>query len=226
MRPRRLSWMAACVVLSACAGPPEDEASQGPPLLPGGYQVVLDRDHVAPGHFVTAETPDGIRLTTGPAGIAWRPADTVSAGDFRAEVTLTLHGAPIAYREAYGLFVGGRNLEGPGPSYLALLVRATGEFMVGRRVGEASETVVDWLPHNTVQRVADDGDEPVNALAVEVRWDETRFLINGVVVFIMPTNEARPHGGVGIRVNQRLDLTRSVWSLGPPPPEAPVTSGS
>jgi len=212
------------LLLPGCTRPEAEDVPAGPPLLPGGYQVVLDGERMDPGQFVTAETGEGIRFTTGPAGIAWRPGDTLTAGDFRAEGTLTLVGAPVAYREAYGLFVGGNGLEEPDASYLYLLVRATGDFTIRRRTGSTTETLVEWLSHNAVQRVVLDGETPVNALAIAVRGEETRFFINGTVVFIMPTAEARPYGLAGLRVNHRLDVLLSGWSLGPPPPEAPPTS--
>lgn len=221
-----MACIAVASLMAGCGNSQEETLPEGPPLLPGGYQVVLDRDRPAPGHFVTAELPEGVRLTTGPAGIAWRPGDTISMGDFRAEAVLTLHGAPVAYRESYGIFVGGRGLEGSSASYLYLLVRPTGEYMLKRRIGETNEVIVDWLPHATVQGVVADGDEPVNTLAIEVRGGETRFLVNGVVVFVMPTDEARPYGVAGLRMNHRLDVTLGEWSLGPPPPSEPLTSGS
>jgi len=184
----------------------------------------LDGDRVDPGQFVTEETPDGIRVTTGPGGIAWRPQDTVAVGDFRAEAAFTLVGAPVAYREGYGVFVGGRNLDGPSPRYLYLMVRPTGEYMVKRRVGQATETMVDWVPHASVLPVAADGDTPMNVLAIEAVGGEARFLVNGTVVFSMPTSEAAPFGVVGLRVNHRLDLILGKWSVGPPPLGAPTVS--
>lgn len=224
MRSVATMVLGATLALGACVGPARDDEPAGPPLLPGGYQVVLDGDRQDPGHFLTEETPDGIRFTTGPAGIAWRPADTVLAGDFRAEATLTLQGAPVGYREAYGIFVGGEGLGGPTSSYLYLLVRTTGEFAVKRRVGSGTETLVEWMSHNAVQRVTLDGDTPVNTLAVEVLGEETRFLVNGTVVFLLSTAEAGPYGAAGLRVNHRLDLLLTEWSLGPPPPPEPATS--
>lgn len=197
-------------------GPPEV------PLLPGGYRVTLDRDRQDPGRFVTEETPDGIRVTNGPGGIAWRPQDTIPAGDFRVEGAFTQMGAPVAYREGYGIFVGGRSLETTSARYLYLMVRGTGEYMVRRRVGQATETLVDWLPHASVLPVAVDGDTPLNVLAIEARGGEVRFLVNGTVVFRMPVAEADPYGLAGLRANHRLDLMLGKWSLGPPPPEAPA----
>jgi hypothetical protein len=208
------------LVAAACTGPEQGDAEPDPNLLPGGYAVRLDGDRIDPGVFTTAETADGIEVTTGPAGIAWRAQDTLSAGDFRVEAALILRNAPVGYREAYGVFVGGRRLAGPDLTYLYLMVRASGDFMVTRRTGSEVENLVDWLSHNAVQRVAIDGDTPLNTLAVEVRGEETRFLINGTVVFIMPTEEANPYGTAGLRVNHRLDLVLGRWSVGPPPPDS------
>lgn len=203
----------------------EPEAPPEVPLLPGGYRIRLDGDRTDPGQFVTEETPEGIRVTTGPAGIAWRPQDSVAVGDFRAEAAFTLQGAPVAYREAYGIFVGGRNLDGPSPRYLYLMVRATGEYMIKRRVGQATETIVDWLPHQSVLPVAADGDTPLNVLAIEVSGGEVQFFVNGTAVFRMPQADAAPWGVAGLRVNHRLDVVMGKWTLGPPPAPEPTTSG-
>ena len=110
MRKICVAALLSAAAMGACVGVGEKEGPPEIPLLPGGYRIALDGDRVDPGQFLTTETPDGIRVTTGPGGIAWRPADTVRVGDFRAEATLTLMGAPVAYREGYGIFVGGRNL--------------------------------------------------------------------------------------------------------------------
>lgn len=195
----------------------EPEVPPEVPLLPGGYRLRLDGDRIDPGQFVTEEMPDGIRVTTGPGGIAWRPQDTVSVGNFHAQAALTLMGAPVAYREGCGIFVGGRNLDGPSPRYLYLMVRATGEYTVKRRVGQATEAIVDWLPHASVLPVAADGDTPLNVLAIEAVRGEVRFLVNGTVVFRMPAAEAEPWGTAGLRVNHRLDVLVGKWALGPPP---------
>lgn len=204
---------------SACAGQGTGDEAPETPLLPGGYRVQVDPHQSGPGRFDIAETPEGIRITTGPAGIAWRPADTVSAGDFRAEASFTLVGAPAGYREGYGLFAGGRGLEGAGATYLYLLVRGDGSYLVKRRLGDASETLLDWTPHVAVQRVAAHGDSPVNVLAIEAREGEARLMVNGTVVFRMPLEEAGLYGTAGLRVNHRLHLEVGGWTLGPPPPE-------
>lgn len=213
MRP--LLWALLLVTVAGCVREPEDAPTEA--LLPGGYRFRLDGDRTDPGQFLTAETPEGLRVTTGPGGIAWRPQDTVHVGDFRAEAAFTLLGAPVAYREGYGIFVGGRELDGPSPHYLYLLVRASGEYLIRRRVGQATETIVDWLPHQSVLPVAADGDTPLNVLAIEVSAGEVHFFVNGVAVFRMPQADVDPWGAVGLRVNHRLDLLLGSWALGPPP---------
>jgi len=216
--------LAALLAASAAGCVREAEGPPELPLLPGGYRLRLDGDRVDPGQFVTAETPDGLRVTTGPGGIAWRPQDTVSAGDFRAEAAFTLMGAPVAYREGFGIFVGGRHLDGPSPRYLYLMVRATGEYMIRRRVGQATETIVDWLPHQSVLPVAADGDTPLNVLGIEVAAGEIHFFVNGTAVFRMPAAEVEPWGTAGLRVNHRLDLVVGRWTLGPPSAPDSTTS--
>lgn len=213
-RQRRVTVSAMAVLLAACAAdsdgppPPLDEAS------PGGYEVRLDSERSDPGQFQIEQGRGSARITTGPAGIAWRHRDMVASGDVRIEATFVLHEAPLGYREAYGIFVGGVDLEGPDLEYTYLLIRPSGDVLVKRRRGETTEFLLDWTPHASVRGVEADGDEPVNTVAVEVRGAETDFLVNGNVVHTMPTSEARPYGMAGLRVNHRLDVTLTSWSIG------------
>lgn len=218
-RAWRRAGATALVALAtvSCTGSGGDDGLEGPPLFPGGYRIALDEEGAGPGRFETAETPDGIRITTGPAGIAWRPADTVTVGDFRAEALFTLVDAPVGYREGYGVFAGGRDLDGSRPTYIYLLVRGNGDYLVKRRVGETTETLLDWTRHAAVEWVASDGDDPVNRVGIEVRGGETRFLVNGTVVFRMPVAEADPYGVLGLRINHRLHLLLGEWVVGAPP---------
>ena len=95
---------------------------------------------------------------------------------------------------------------------------ATGDYLVKRRRGETTEVLVDWTPHAAVRRVANEGDEPENTLAVEVLEGRTSFLVNGTEVHHMPSPQARPYGVAGIRANHRLDILVRDWSLGAIPP--------
>jgi hypothetical protein len=206
-------------VAVAC-GPGDDAPpAQGQtPDLPGGYLIRLDSERGDPTEFELELQAEGLGIVTGPAGIAWQPADVMTSGDFRAEATFVQYEAPLGYREAYGVFVGGSDLRGPDQEYIYLLVRPTGDYIVKRRRGETTEVLVDWTPHEAVRRVVNEGDEPENTLTIEVRDGHTSFLVNGSEVHDMPTPEARPYGVAGIRANHRLDILVQDWSLGAIPP--------
>ena len=91
------------------------------------WQVRLDNPGAESDDFVMAEDEDGSwRVTTGPAGITWRPADLVQSGDFTARATFTEMQAQPGHREAYGLLIGGFHLESPDQKYTYFLVRGTG----------------------------------------------------------------------------------------------------
>ena len=226
---RKLSLLFAAALFTGCIFGQEPEPPPEP-LLPGGYKAVVDRTRPDPGQFSLAvvDTVDGVRFTTGPAGIAWRPNDVVQTPMVKVEGVFHLYGAPVGYREGYGIFLGGRDLETAEPEYAYLMVRGNGDFTIRRRRGSETETVVDWTSHAAVQRVSEDGEEPVNTLAAIIRGPDAEFLVNGTVVFRMPTGDVDPLGFAGVRINHRLDVGLTAWSLGPPPrPDAPgAPSGS
>ncbi len=189
----------------------EPSLESGVPLE--SYTFRLDSERSDPGEFRLSEADGSIRILTGPAGIAFRSGDQVLSGDFRIEATFAQFGAPVGYREAYGIFVGGRDLDSPDQEYTYLLVRPTGDYLIKRRIGDVLETFVDWTSHDAVRRVDIEGDEPENTLAVEVVQGETRFSVNGAVVHTMPAAEARPYGVAGLRANHRLDIRVTGWTV-------------
>jgi hypothetical protein len=214
-RASRLNAVLAILAFSACgeAAEPEPSGETGEAARPS-FEVRLDSESSDLDQFQLVEDDDGIRVQTGPAGIAYRTDDAITRGDFHIEASFVQYDAPVGYREAYGIFVGGIDLTGPDLEYTYLLIRPTGDFMVKRRVGEMTETLVDWTPHEAVQSVAAEGEEPQNRLAVDVFDGETRFLVNDVVVFSSPAARVRPYGIAGVRVNHRLDVRVDDWTIG------------
>ena len=122
---------AALLLLAACA-PQTDEAEElaekGPAARPN-YTVRMDSPSSDPAEYRLVEDDDGIRVQTGPAGIAYRPDESVTSGNFQVTATFLQYDVPVGYREAYGIFVGGRDLDGPDQEYTYLLVRPTGDFL-------------------------------------------------------------------------------------------------
>jgi hypothetical protein len=205
-----------CVLVAACTGG-EAETERSPPMdaeaSATGYVTRLDSERSDPGEFQLTEEEGAVRILTGPAGIAYQAADSVNSGNFRIDATFTQFGAPLGYREAYGVFVGGRELDGPELEYTYFLMRPTGDFLVKRRVGTVMETIVDWTPHPGVAQVAVEGDEPKNTMTIVAADGQLNFIINGQLAHSMIVSEARPHGIAGLRANHRLDIRVTGWSV-------------
>jgi hypothetical protein len=214
LRRRAPALLLALVVVAGCGeGDPVEEPPQTGLEARPNYSVRLDSESSDLAEFQVVEDDDGIRVKTGPAGIAYREGDTISSGDMHAQATFLQYDAPVGYREAYGIFVGGSDLRGPDQEYTYLLIRPTGDFLVKRRIGEITETLVDWTPHPAVQTVRQEGDRPRNTLGIDVFEGETHFVVNGDVVHTASAPRVRPYGIAGVRVNHRLDVRVDGWIL-------------
>jgi hypothetical protein len=213
-----VKWSMFVLALAACGesdveAAPDERADAETVMDETAYQFRLDSQRSDLGDFQVTEDDDAVRILTGPAGIAYHTADSVNSGNFRIDTTFTQYGAPLGYREAYGVFVGGRELDGPELEYTYFLVRSTGDYLIKRRVGEITETMVDWTPHGGVMQVLAEGDEPENTMTIEAVDGQINFIINGQLAHSMIVSEARPHGIAGLRANHRLDVRITGWSV-------------
>jgi hypothetical protein len=145
----------------------------------------------------------GVHFTTGPAGIYYRPADKAT-GPYEAHATFTQM-EPAAHPEAYGLIIGGADLEGAGQKYTYFIVRQDGMFMIKRRAGDATPTVVDWTANAAIKKL-DAGGKSVNTLAVEVGPAKVRFLVNGTEVTATDATKVDTAGITGLRINHNLNV--------------------
>ena len=187
-----------------------DNAAHAATALPDGWQVRLDRPgSTAPVHFMAM---DGhYHAILGPAGIFYNP-QTTATGAYRLEGTFTLN-KPSAHPEAFGMFLGGRDLQGAGQDYLYFLVRQDGKFMVKHRAGTETHTLIDWTEHAAVRRPGADG-TAANTLAVDVGAQTVRFLVNGTEVGTLP-HQVNTDGVVGLRLNHNLDVTVADFAVHP-----------
>ena len=176
------------------------------------WEVRLDDPEADEAGFQFVEEGGEFHVQTGPRAITYQDEQLVEGGDFRVSGTFVEQNAPADHREAYGIFFGGRDLQTPGVRYNYFLVRGTGEYLVKRRDGEDTETVVDWTSSDAVEATGEDGSS-TNALAVQVRGDSIRFLVNDQPVETLSTEEMNPYGVVGMRINHRLDVRVRGWSL-------------
>lgn len=193
--------------------PDPEEAEGGNLMTPPSWNVRLDRpsdDVVIGSDKETADiwfvnmTP-GWHITTGPAGIFYHPASTAE-GTYRTETLIHLFD-PQGRNEAFGLFIGGQNLDADNLSYDYFLIRNSGEYLIKRREGSETSLIQGWTPHDGIRTYGpDSGDSVPNTLAVEVGDEEVGFFINGEEVERLPKSDLQTDGVVGLRINHRLNV--------------------
>lgn len=206
----RHTGMAALALLLAATLPttPATAQEECPDLpFPEGWEVRFDREGMSMDDLCLVAMPPGLHITTGPRMIAYHP-DSVASGDFRIESQTYLFD-PEGRREAFGFFIGGSDLQGPGQSYTYFLLREGGEFLVKTRAGTATPVVQDWTAHPAIVSYATkpaDANTAGNVLALEAAGDELRFYVNGEQVWSGPRGDLATDGIFGLRVNHRLNL--------------------
>lgn len=191
----------------AMGGDP-DIAPQGQATgLPEGYALRLDRPDGDQAEYQVTEEDGGLRVQTGPAGILYDDTHAVESGDYSVSATFTEVGAPANHREAFGLFVGGSELEGDAQRYTYFLVRADGRYLIKQRDGSGTSNVSEggWVDSDAVNAAAEAGDV-TNTLAIEVQGDQVHFMVNGTEVATVPATEVDAHGIAGVRINHNLNV--------------------
>lgn len=201
---------------------------------PTGWQVRADRstnptdpDGAGDIHF-TAIT-GGFKAVNPTAAIYWNPANTV-AGAYTVRGTFKLN-EPSGHTNFYGLFVGGRALDGLEQSYLYFVVAQDGSFLIRKRAGDRmpdpnaparggrggrgpQAVTADVLrsKHEAVRQPGADGTS-TNALEIRVTPTALAFVVNGTVVHTMPKGDTVTDGIYGIRVNHLLNVDITNFGL-------------
>lgn len=175
--------------------------------MPDGWLMRLDRadDAAAMVEFQTM-TP-GWHMETGRAGagIFWMASMTAS-GPFTARGTFHLF-SPASHPEAFGLFVGGTDLNAAGQQYVYFLVRQTGEYLIKRREGSETTNVVGWTRHPAIPVAPAVEQGPTQYdLAVHVGPEQVEFRVNGATVHTLPRTAVQTDGVVGLRINHMLNI--------------------
>ncbi len=195
---------------------PDPSEPQGENLqVPEGWEYRLDspdpevelvaHEDPGPGEIRFVNMTPGWHVTTGPRVILYHPAARAE-GSFRTSATFHLFD-PGSRNEAFGLFVGGQDLQSAGQEYLYFLVRRSGEFLVKLRDGSDTRVLTDWTPHDAVVPYDEDTEGSVeNTLSIRASADALRFLVNGREVEALPRRDLPVDGQVGWRVNHRLNL--------------------
>jgi hypothetical protein len=180
-----------------------DVSAIGGTGVPNGYIGRTDRPDQQLSGAKYAVSGNGWDVTTGPAHILYRAADSAS-GAYTVSTTIDQLAAP-AHPEAYGVFVGGKNLNGPTQQYLYFLARGTGEFMARVREGDKTRNVIAWQKNAAVP-VANASGQGSYRLGIQVAADSVRFLVNGQRVGAAAASGLPISGVYGVRINHNLHV--------------------
>jgi hypothetical protein len=193
----------------AAQGNDPDRAVAGGGAIPAGWRVRTEPNRQtgqpAPLDNVKFTTMGGgLHTTVGPAAIYWRDRDTVS-GNYHVVAKMIQMKNP-AHPEAFGIFIGGRNLADSSQTYTYLLVRPVdGMFSIRRRTGYTTRptAIVEWTASDAVTK-SDSTGNASNELSVEVRAGKAKYMVNGKEVYTGDATDL--NGVVGYRVNHNLDV--------------------
>ena len=182
-------------------------------MVPESWQVRLDRpnpdvvigaDGESADIFFVNMTP-GWHITTGPAAIFYHP-ELVAEESYTVEATIHLFD-PGERREAYGVFMGGQNLDGDEITYDYFLLRNTGEFLLKRRSGSETSIIQDWTGSDAVNTFGPDTESSVeNHLRVDVHEETVTFSVNGTEVASTSRDQVMTDGIAGLRINHALNV--------------------
>ena len=178
-----------------------DHAVQGGGMLPEGWHARVDRDRGME-NILLEENDGALHVKLGPAVILYRAADEAS-GNFTVTASFKQAEA-LQHSESYGIFIGGKNLDGADQAYTYFLVRDAGQFLVKKRDGAEAANVTDgWAAHDAVATEIGE----TNTLVVTATDSEVTFSVNGVEVYSGARDGLFVDGVVGLRTNHNLELS-------------------
>ena len=148
----------------------------------------------------------GWHVTTGPAAILF-DSTMRGTGNWRVEATLHLFN-PGARAEGFGVFFGGRDLNGGTPHYSYALLRRDGRAMLKVREGATTRTVRDWTVHRAVPvwAAGPNVTSVAYAMVIEASADRITMSVGGTQVLDAPRRDMPSEGVIGLRVNHSLNL--------------------
>lgn len=165
---------------------------------PDGWQTRAER-------FVAM--PPGFHITTSPSVLFYHP-DAQAEGEYQVYSDGFLF--PGDSPNPYGLFVGGRDLDGDAATWTSFEVGLDGNWVIrARRPADRQRgfEIVDLAgPGSAPLAVPGEEGPAKNTLRIVVGADEVEFHVNGEAVAKLPRADLSVDGVVGFRVGAGLNL--------------------
>lgn len=218
----RRAWCAAAIAAAAMAVPATVSAQSGHNLeRPEHWKVRYDgSDEAAERNFVVMRP--GWHVYAGPGGLLWDPGRFAS-GNYAVKSTIYLFPEGDPERSGstrvdtpFGLFLGGRDLEGDEPAYVSFQIDNAGRFRIAEHTADKINTLVPWKAHDSVKVLADPATSSAeNVLEVDVRAEQTIFYIGGEPVAELPSADLSLEGLIGLSAGEGLSLHITEIAIGP-----------
>jgi hypothetical protein len=216
MRSIILGVLTAVSIAAAPQHPAQHDPGKiikGSGKLPPGWQGRLDDAAANLDGVVFLDDKSALTFTTGPAGIYYKP-NMKGSGDYEVSGTFSQK-KPSAHPEAYGLIIGGSDLDKDTQRYTYFLIRQDGKYLIKSRDGATAKPIVDWTVAEPMKdaSVAKAGYKTSNELAIRARGDKVTFLIGGTPVRELPRAQVNTDGIAGIRINHNLEVQVTGFDL-------------
>jgi hypothetical protein len=220
-----IAVLAFAAPLAAQARPQGDPTTQvkGSGKLPDGWQARFDPGRAGtPAHtleevnFVTMGS--GYHFTSGPAAIYYNPKD-MGSGEYLVSATFSQRKS--VNHEAYGIFIGGKNLQDSTQTYTYFVIKPCssrcgtpgapmGEILISQRTSDGRPAALVPITHDDNVHTDDPADgHATNKIAIHVAKDTVHFLLNDKLVKAIPKSELHglpTDGQAGIRINHNIDV--------------------
>ena len=178
---------------------------------PTGYIAVPDRTSADMAKAVYVAAGTNWDVTTGPAHILFANKDAAT-GSYAATATFQQLAKPT-HPEAYGIFIGGKNLTDTAQrTYTYFVVRGDGKYLVKVMNGSKTTTLTDWTASPNVP-VEDATGKATYKLYVHIAATEIHFMVNGNLTATVPKGTNPTDGIAGLRINHNLHLMVTPLSI-------------
>jgi hypothetical protein len=195
-------------------------AVKGSGKLPDGWMLRYDpqRDGHTPAmtevNFVTMGK--GYHFTSGPAAIYYNAKD-VGSGEY--QVSATFSQRKSVKHEAYGLFIGGKDLQTANQTYTYFVIKPCsskcgtpgaqmGEILISKRSSDGKPVAIVPIRHDDAVVTDDPTDgHATNKMLIHVAKDSVHFVLNDKLVAAVAKSQiGETDGQAGIRINHNIDV--------------------
>lgn len=171
---------------------------------PAGWIVRADGDKQGAADSVhLINRGDGYYLTSGATSLVWNPKN-VATGKFILVTALTSGASGAMVPDGFGVFLGGKNMQGPNAQYTEFLVRNDGKYAVLQHTGAKVVKLRDWTQiaginlHNGRRDYLSR-----NVFRVIVDAGNVQLVVNRALVTAIPRAVFGPDGEYGMRIGTK-----------------------